>query len=302
LLNAVYLRGVTCRGFDDISGSDGGTFPAALSLDDPNLSTMTDLWGINIVRIPFQAATLLSGNSSFGAGEMLAGLDEVVGTVTTANARVLLSMEAQPGAGPGTTADSDTFRAWSLLANHYQDEPGVLYELFSSPQPLADGWLDIAAMLVGTIRLQNPAALIFLSSGKGGADISGLPLRFSTGDPVFNIVYTIEASDTLAPDPDDAQLRAFAAAYPLFASPWSDASANSDRSSEGTANLFGRYGMGWIAANWNADPRLVRSSIDHDFTPTRWGFVAQRAFAQPVKPMLPPVRLEDEAASAWRLA
>src|SRR5262249_38589652 len=113
---------------------------------------------------------------------------------------------------------------------------------------------------------------------------------------------TIEASDTLIPDPDDAQLRAFAATYPLFASPWSDSSVNADRTSEGTANLFSRYGMGWLAANWNADPRLVRSSIDHDFAPTRWGYIAQRALAQPVKPLLPSVRLEDETANAWRLA
>ncbi len=242
----------------------------------------------------------MSGNSSFAADQMLAGLDDVVGAVTTANARVLLSMEA-PGGAPDTTAGSDIFRAWSLLANHYQDEPGVLYELFSSPQPLAENWLEIAEMLIGTIRLQNPASLIFVGNGKEGADISGLPIRFSTGDPVFNVVYTIEASDTLVPDPDDAQLRAFTASYPLFASPWSDSNPNADRSSEGAANLFARYGMGWIAANWNADPRLVRSSIDHDFAPTRWGYVAQRAFAQPVKPLLPSMRLEDETASAWRL-
>src|SRR5215469_628601 len=158
LLNAVYLRGVTCRGFDDVSASDGRTFPQALSLDGPNLSTMTGLWGINIVRIPFRAATMLSGNSSFAADQMLAGLDEIVGAVTTASARVVLSMEPLSGDGPGTTPDSDTFRAWSLLANHYQDEPGVLYELFSSPQPLPDTWLEIAAMLVGTIRLHNPAS------------------------------------------------------------------------------------------------------------------------------------------------
>jgi hypothetical protein len=300
LQNAVYLRGVTCRGFDDISAAGGRTFPEALSLDEPNLSTMTDLWGANIVRIPFQAATVLSGNSSFAADQMLAGLDDVVGAVTTANARVLLSMEA-PGGAPDTTAGSDIFRAWSLLANHYQDEAGVLYELFSSPQPLPENWLQTAEMLIGTIRLQNPASLIFVSNGKGGADISGLPIRFSTGDPVFNVVYSIEASDTLVPDPDDAQLRAFAASYPLFASRWSDSNPNADRSSAGTGNLFARYGMGWIAANWNADPRLVRSSIDHDFAPTRWGYVAQRALAQPVKPRLPSVRLEDETASAWRL-
>lgn len=300
-VNAVYLRGVTCRGLDGIAPADGQSFPDALSLDEASLSTLIDLWGVNLVRLPFQAQTVLSGNELFSAGDFLSGLDDTVAAVTGFGSRVLLSMEAPAGSGPGTTPDSDTFRAWSLLANHYQDEPGVLYELFSSASPLPENWLDIAGMLVGTIRLQNPASLIFLGNGKG-LDVSGLPLRFSTGDPVFNMVYTLEVSDLLLPDPDDAQLRALATSYPVFASPWSDAAADFGRSAEQTSNLFSRYGMGWIAANWNAEPRLVPDAAAHDFAPTRWGLIVQRALTQPVKPLLPALRLEDETASAWRLA
>jgi hypothetical protein len=288
--NPVYLRGVTCRGIETDEGA---------ALDEQNLATMIGLWGVNLVRLPLQATTILTGNPSFSANDILARLDDAVEAVTTSKAWVLLSMEAPPGADTGTSADSDIFRAWSLLANHYQDEPGVLYEVLSSPQPLPSDWLAVAAMLVGTIRLQNPASLIFLSSGRGGVDISGLPLRFATGDAVYNIAYTIDVSDSSVPDSDDAQLRAFAASYPLFASPWSQADVDLDRSSEAVSNLFSRYGMGWIASNWNADPRLVLDADAHDFAATRWGSVARRALALPVKPLLP--SLAPETVSAWRL-
>jgi hypothetical protein len=276
----------------------GQSFAGSLALDDANLSTMTDLWGINLIRLPFHAQTVLSGNSSLSAEEVLSSLDEIIAAVTETGCYVLLSMETSESTpAPG----SDTFGAWSLLANHYQDEPGILYDISLTTSPPPNNWLNTVEMLVGIIRLQNPASLIFVSKGKAGADVTDLPLRFSTGDAVPNLVYAIDVSPGLLPSPDDPQLRFLSASYPVFACPWSDSGIDFGRSSEETANLFERYGMGWVASSWNSEPRMVLNATAHDFAPTRWGLVVRRAIAQPVKLLLPSLRVEDEASNAWRL-
>ena len=43
---------------------------------------MTSGWGVNLVRLPFQAHTILSGNGSVAVGAMLAGLDATVAAIT----------------------------------------------------------------------------------------------------------------------------------------------------------------------------------------------------------------------------
>ncbi len=289
LWNPVYLRGVTFRGLDEVNPQGTQPFPSALSIDERNLSVLTDLWGANLVRIPFQAQTLLSGNGFLSADKILQGLDECVATVTQMGAYVLLALEPSSGNGSPATPDADLFRIWRLLANHYQDEPGVLYEIFASLVPLANNWLETALMLIGTIRLENPASLIFLGSGKGGANVNGLPLRFSTADPVFNIVYTMGVSPQHLPAPEDPQLRALASSYPICVSMWLDGGTDYGRSSQMVANLFESYGMGWVASSWNTEPRLVTNATTHDLSSTRWGLIVQRALVQPVKPLLPPL-------------
>ena len=284
--NAISLRGVTVAGLDTLAPAANQSFTGALSLDDQNLSLLTNLWGVNLIRLPFQAATILSGNGSLSSDDILAGLDETVAAVTTAMAYVLLALEPPQSSGSPPAPDPNAFQAWSLLANRYQQQPGVLYEVFSCPTPLAPNWLQTAATLVGTVRQQHPGSVIFLGSGNGGADLTGLPLRFPTGDPVFNIVYTISVSSESPPNPDDGQLQALAASYPVFASQWSDDSPDLGRSSIHVADLFDRYGIGWAAANWNSPPLLVSDSVNHDFTPTGWGLIAERAFKLPVKPLL----------------
>ena len=283
--NAVNLRGVTIRGFDTAAPTGGQTFAAALALDDNNLAVMADVWHTNLVRLPFQAQTIISGNGTLSAADMLAGLDVTVATIIDGGAYALLSLEPPPG---GSAPDANTHQAWQSLALRYQGEPRVLYEIFCSPSPLAANWLQQAATLVDEIRQQNPAAVIFLGSGKGGADVSGLPLLLPAGEPVENLIYTIAASTQNLPDPNDGKLRALAESYPVFASIWSDDGSDFGRSSARVADLFGRYGIGWAASNWNADPRLVDDAENHDFTPTGWGSILQHALALPA-----PVLLKD---------
>jgi transposase InsO family protein len=275
----VTLRGVTVQGLDTVAPASDQTFPAALTLDGDSLLEMSDRWGVNLVRLPFQAQTVLSGNGSVTAAAMLAGLDATVAAITEAGAYVLFALEASPG-GPPPAPDASTVQAWQALALRYRAEPRVLYELFASASPLDANWLQSAATLVAAVRQQNPDSVIFLGSGHGGVDVTGLPLISQTGDPVWNVVYTIAVSTQRLPDPDDGQFRALAESYPVFVSMWSDDGADFGRLSAHAADLFERYGIGWAASSWNADPRLVVDAVNHDFTPTGWGLIAQRALAR----------------------
>ncbi len=272
------LRGITVVGLDTLALAGGQTFRSALSLDDRNISVITELWDANLVRLPFQPESMLSGNSALPADDLLAGLDETIHALTTAGVYALLALEV-PTAGGQTSL-------LQFIAERYREEPGVLYEIFTAaPSP---EWLRIAEVLVGVIRHQNPASLIFLGSGKGGVDVAGLPLRFSAGDPVFNLVYTINISAGSSIHQDERQLHVLAQSYPLFASSWTDDGADLGRSSEHAARSFERYGIGWAASNWNAEPRLVSDAANHDFRPTPWGRIVQRALRLAVKPLLKP--------------
>jgi len=281
---AIALRGVTVVGLDTAAPASGQTLADALSIDVNNLALMTGIWGLNLVRLPFQAQTVLTGSNALPAGRILAGLDLAVTQISDAGAYVLLALEAAPGAG---LPDASTQQAWQTIAKRYKDEPGVLYEIYASSEPLATGWLQTALSLIGTIRAQDSAAMIFVNAGSS-TDFSGLPLLLPTGDPIYNVVYTVNVSPQDSPGSDDGPLGSFADSSPVFVSEWSDDAMNPSRVSPYFGEFFGRHNIGFAAANWNADPRLVADAGNHDLTSTPWGLIVSRAATLPVRQMLKP--------------
>jgi hypothetical protein len=284
----VDLRGVNVVGLDEVSLRPGQTLREALALDTQGLAILTDLWGVNIVRLPFHAQTVLAGNESLSASALLAELDGLIGALAGAGAYTLLALQAPSTENMTPLPDANTFRCWRLLATHFQDEPGVLYEIYSASSPFLDGWPEAANQLIGEIRREHPAALIFVSGAGAGVDTSGLPLRFATDDPVHDLIYTVRFAPQRSPARNDPQFRSFAQSYPVFASEWSDSGLDLGRSSETVGQLLERYGIGWTALNWNAEPRLVRNAAAHQFTATRFGNIIRRALTLPVKPQIIP--------------
>ena len=278
----IVLRGITVVGLDTAAPASGQTLADALSIDEDNLALVTGIWGLNLVRLPFQAQTVLAGNGSVPSGKILAGLDSAVTLISEAGAYVLLALEAAPGA---TLPDASTQQAWQTLAKRYRDKPGILYEIYASIEALGSGWIQTALSLIGTIRSQNSAATIFVNTGNG-VDFTGFPLLLPTGDPIFNLVYTVNISPQNSPGPDDGPLASFADSSPVFVSTWSDDATNPSRVSPYVGDFFARHSIGFAAANWNADPRLVTDAVNHDFTSTSWGLIAGRAATLPVRQML----------------
>lgn len=281
----VYLRGVTVEGFDTISPKLNQSVSDAMALDDANISVLAGVWGVNLIRIPFSSRAILAGNASLSQYDLMAGLDDLVATVSSAGCYVLLALKP---ALDNTLPSDDDYLCWRALAIRCRDQPAVLYELFAATSVLPANWLGVAQALIGTVRREHTASLLFFGNGSATADVRGFPMKFTTGDPIQNMVYTIRLTPELLNTVDRPPLQALAQAYPVFVSHWSDGGPDFGRSSELAADLVERCGMGWAAANWNAGPRLVTNAAAHEFVPTRWGLLVQRALAQPLRPLLTP--------------
>jgi Cellulase (glycosyl hydrolase family 5) len=283
--SAVHLRGITVAGLDTLRPAPGQALADALALGDASLSVLVDRWGANLVRIPFTSRAVLSGTPSLSASDLLAGLDDLIVTISSAGCYVLLALEPSTVVVNGLPSDDD-YVCWKSLAIRYKDEPAVLYELFAANSSLAHNWLGVAQALIGTVRREHTASLLFVSNGAATADLSGFPLRFTTGELVHNLVYTIRMTPQLLNTVDRAQLQSLTQRCPVFVSQWSGSGTDLGRSSELAADMMERYGVGWAAANWNAEPRIVIDAGTSQFVPTRWGLLVQRALALPVRARL----------------
>lgn len=292
----VLLRGVNVVGLDAALASTNMSPRALLGLSDAALELLVDTWGANLVRLPLNVGTILDDAAA------LAALDELTAVLSEAGLYTLLSFSAAPAGERAAAPDEAVYAALGLVAAHYRDAPGVLYEPYASTLPQPEGWQDIANRLIGAVRAEHPAALVMLSGESGGADVAGLPIRFATGDPVHNVVYTVRFEAGRSPAASDARFHAFAGSYPLLAATWSNGGSDFGRGAERAGQLFNRYGMGWVAAHWNVQPGLVRSAPQGDFVPTRFGLDALRALALPVRLALPPAAAAFGIAPAVRCA
>ena len=77
------------------------------------------------------------------------------------------SRVAAPAGGPTDW----TGLLWQTLAERYQDEPAVLFDLFNEPHDVpASSWHDAARYLIDLIRPIHPRSLLFVSGMDWGYD------------------------------------------------------------------------------------------------------------------------------------
>lgn len=279
------LRGVSVTLADDAAIPDGGLLREALGLDDASLGILQNIWEINLIQVRFGLPSL-TATGAIPAQDLADGLAELVATLAEARIYVLLSLVLAPG-----PPDPALLDAWAAFAEPFQSTPEVLFELVA-PGPAAANWLDAAIQLIGAVRRVHPGALTFIGTGPGGAGLARLPLRFTTGQVVHNVVYsTALDAGLLALDASDA-LRAFAASQPLFISDWSGRPDPFDRAAEAALMLLERAPIGWTARGWNEQPPLVEAGG----APTRWGRDVRRALQQPARALLEPQTPETPGA------
>ena len=237
----VLLRGVAVQGLDE-AVANASPLRETLALDDRSLEALSERWGANLVRLPFSAGTIASAD--------LTELDELVGALAASGVYTLLALEPPSDGGETPLPDADTHRAWRLLADRYQGEPGVLFEPYAAAARLTDGWPEAAIELIHAIRSRHQSSLLLLPEHGGELE-----------RPVHNLVYTVRlVPGSLARF--DERFAAFAARRPVLVSEWREDGLDPAGPATTTAGLLERHELSWCAGNWKRP---------HASSPTRPG-------------------------------
>ncbi len=158
-MNPILLRGINRSGLEYSEPSAAGFLDAAQFTED-ELREMMVNWRANIVRLPFNQDWGLRGRSGHSAEEYLASLDQVISWTAALGAYTILDLQwldaetvygytedeqrVQRANHVPPTPNADTILLWRTLAERYQNEPAVLFDLLNEPHnALEDDLLPI---------------------------------------------------------------------------------------------------------------------------------------------------------------
>jgi endoglucanase len=293
----VLLRGVNRSGLE-YSEPDEQGFLSGAGLVRPEIRTIVEDWGANVIRLPFNQDWVLRGRGGWRPEAYCRALDQVIQWAAGFGAYTILDLQwlqaDQPYGGErnfvAPLPNAQSIEMWRTFAARYRGQPAVLFDLFNEPHdrladdphPLhrADGtvfpeeqrrvtpaeWRPWARTLIETIRDVNPEALIFVSGIDWGYDLRGMDLALP------NVVY----STHVYPSRDANWTEAFgrlAYSVPVFAGEWGCTEDDLDWAWT-LMGYFDGLQMGWTAWSWHDAPRLVER-----YTPTPYGRVVQDALA-----------------------
>ena len=121
---SILLRGV------NRSGLEYSTAP----IPPEEIAVMTQDWGANIVRLPFNQDWVLNGRGELTGEDYLSLLDEAIDCAASHGAYSLLDLQWLDADKPfspnrqfvAPLPNPDTARLWSTLARRYGANPGVM--------------------------------------------------------------------------------------------------------------------------------------------------------------------------------
>ena len=284
--NSVLLRGVNRSGLEY----------SQRAIPHEELAHITQDWGVNIVRLPFNQDWVLN------APGYLEVLDEVIERVTRNGAYALLDLQwldAERAFGPARQfvaplPNPDTEQMWSLLARRYGANPSVLFDLFNEPHDRAwddpyplhchDGsqyhaehrqvsmteWQPWAELLIDAIRAEAPETLIFVSGTEWAYDLRGFPLDRE------NLVYSTHVYRGMGEDWFGA-FGFLAGHAPVFAGEFGGSEGDLEWGQQ-LLDYFDELEMGWTAWSFADRPHLVdRQTLE----PTAFGRLVRDRLRRP---------------------
>lgn len=297
----VRLRGVNLPGLDSSPVDSELGFAAGAGITRETIDTVLS-WGTNVIRVAINQQRVLKGSGVLSGWDYLADLDWIIRHAAEGGAYTMLSLRRLDestvfGTLPGANAerlpnviapqpDYDTVGMWRLIGERYSDEPAVLFDLYTSPHSALvddltgfdtdwDLWTLWVRMIVAELRRQHPRALCFVSGLNWAADLSGLPIVGTEGQPIPNLVYSAHVYPRR--DTPLAAICALSRSHPVFVTEWGG--WQSDISwGERTAMVLRDVVAGWTAAHWNAEPPLIQASGSR-LAPTAFGAVVRRELA-----------------------
>jgi hypothetical protein len=286
----------------EYSDPDEQGFLSGAGICRAEIQTIVKDWGCNIVRLPFNQDFVLRGRNGLSGEQYRQALDQVIAWNAMFGAYTLLDLqwldaERIYGGNRNFVAplpNLESVTLWTALAERYEDEPAVLYDIFTEPHdrladdpyPLnnADGttyppgqftvtvamWQPWARKLAGAIRGGNPQSLIFISGVNWGYDLGGMPTNLP------NVVYSTHVYPNKGTD-WAAAFGNLAETEPVFVAEFGgqDTPGDLDFVSKLITYLEQRE-IGWIAWSWFNEPFLVTR-----YAPTQFGALVRRQLAAP---------------------
>ena len=297
-LARVCLRGVNRSGLECSSPDSAGSIVNA-GITESDFDEMITAWGANIVRVPFNQSWALGGGD-YDPAPYLFALDTVIRLAAQRGAYTLLDLQwldavnsrgRTPDGKPNFVAplpNLESIALWRSLAARYRDEPAVLYDVFNEPHDLLRGdthglygirpdgtlftlrkrrvtmdvWHSWAMHLIGAIRSEHPAAVIFVSGTDWGYNLRGHPVPGRNGLVYSTHIYRDKGKDW------DRAFGDLAGEYPVFAAELGGLDADTDWG-ESLLSYLAVRNIGWAAWSWADHPHLIHPAPP--FEPTGFG-------------------------------
>jgi hypothetical protein len=314
-MSPIILRGVNRSGLE-YSEPSGEGFLAAAGMSQNEIHMIVGDWGANVVRIPFNQDWCLNGRGVFSAETYLSSLDRIVAWASALGAYTILDLQwldVETAYGNlhhpvlGRTVNhvppapnEQTILLWQMLAERYQNEPAVLFDLLNEPHdplkddphPLhvisADGrvvesdrrilsshdWARWATLLATEIRRIKPGGIILVSGIDWGFDLS--EIKIDAPDIVYSAhIYSNRHRFVWR--------RAIGRSrkVPIFVGEWGGTEDDLTFGKTLAAKMRA-LGLGWTAWSWSDFPHLVSSAQTGDHTPSLFGALVRNELAFPV--------------------
>lgn len=264
---------------------------------------LSQKWHANVIRVPVTPELWYEDPEKYKVV-----LDSVIKTANDNGMYVIIDWHAggnpitgkpmlysnltqYPNHNPWDPRLENATKFWNYAAEHYKNNPRVIYSIFSEPgQKITwKEWRPVADTLVGTIRDHNPNALILVSGVKYAYDLSGVP-----NDPVryTNIVYETHIYPPSASAHGmswDATHAGLTGKYPVFVTEWGfSPNVIKTHGMYGTDATYGApllqymeaHGYSWTAWSWSpwiGQPSMISSYKSGNYTKTEYGDFVYKA-------------------------
>jgi aryl-phospho-beta-D-glucosidase BglC (GH1 family) len=276
----------------EYAGPDEQGFLSGASISRPEIQTIVRDWGCNVIRIPFNQDFVLRGRGGFSGEQYQSALDQVVYWASIFGAYTLLDLQWLDadriyGGNRNFVAplpNMQSIELWTLLSRRYNDEPAVLFDIFTEPHdrlsddpfPLNrdDGttypaeqrsvtmteWQPWAQKLTSAIRSENADSVVFIPGINWAYDLRGMPMDLA------NVVYSSHVYSNKGTNWSDA-FGDLSRTVPVFVGEFGGDDTATDLD---FGRRLGQYmrelGIGWTAWSWSNEPFLVNR-----YAPTQFG-------------------------------
>jgi endoglucanase len=247
----VLLRGVNRSGLEY----------SQTPLDPEEIRVIAETWGANIIRLPFNQDWALTSEP------YLKMIDDAIAAAAAHGAYTLLDLQwLDTVTKQAPTPNAQSIELWQKLAGIYNNNPAVLYDIFSEPHDVTmTEWGPWAIQLTNAVRNQAPDALIFVSGIDWAYDLSGFPI-----EGLENLVYSTHIYKNKGDNWDKA-FGDLSETHPVFAGEWGCMDATElDWGQQLLAYLNGRQ-IGWAAWSWSDIPHIIDPPAAPPYNPTPYG-------------------------------